>query len=88
MPAENITVTATWTKKTYTVSIIGGGVTANNYSPEDGDDVVLTIMDDPDATLTSLTVNGTEVKESIVNAYEIKTNLSRAKVLSLHSPYL
>ena len=72
MPAENMTVTAIWTKKTYTVSITGGGVTADNYSPEDGDNVVLTIMNDPDATLTSLTVNGTEVKESIEdNQYTI-----------------
>ena len=72
MPAEDITVTATWTKKTYSVSITGGGVTADNYSPAYGDNVVLTIMDDPDATLTSLTVNGTEVKESIVdNQYTI-----------------
>ena len=76
MPAENITVIATWTKKTYTVSITGGGVTANNYSPEDGDNVVLTIMDDPDATLTSLTVNGTEVKESIVNNQYTIENVS------------
>ena len=76
MPAENITVTATWTKKTYIVSITGGGVTADNYSPKDGDNVVLTIMDDPDATLTSLTVNGTEVKESIVNNQYTIVNVS------------
>ena len=86
MPAANITVTATWTKKTYTVSIIGGGVTANNYSPEDGDDVVLTIMDDPDATLTSLTVNGSEVKESIVdNHYTIENVSSNVSVVATWS---
>ena len=69
----NRSYTATWTKKTYTVSITGVGVTADNTTPEYGDNVVLTIMDDPDATLTSLTVNGTEVKDDIVaNQYTIE----------------
>ena len=73
MPAENMTVVAQWTLATYTVTITGGGVTADNTTPEYGDDVVLTIMDDPDATLTSLTVNGTEVKDDIVaNQYTIE----------------
>ena len=72
----NRSYTATWTKKTYSVSITGGGVTADNYSPEDGDDVVLTIMDDPDATLTSLTVNGSEVKGSIVDNHYTITSVS------------
>ena len=86
MPAENITVTATWTKKTYTVSITGDGVTADKYSPEDGDDVVLTIMDDPDATLTSLTVNGSEVKESIVgNHYTIENVSGNVSVVATWS---
>ena len=68
--------TATWTKKTYTVSITGGGVTADKMNPEYGDNVELTIMNDPDATLTSLTVNGTEVKESIVNNQYTITSVS------------
>ena len=73
MPAENMTVVAQWTLATYTVTITGGGVTADNTTPEYGDDVVLTIMTDPDATLTSLKVNGTEVKESIAdNQYTIE----------------
>ena len=73
MPAENMTVVAQWTKATYTVTITGGGVTADDTTPEYGDNVVLTIMDDPDATLTSLTVNGTEVKDDIVaNQYTIE----------------
>ena len=86
MPAENITVTATWTKKTYTVSITGGGVTADNMTPEYGDNVVLTIMDDPDATLTSLTVNGLEVKESIVdNQYTITSVSGNVSVVATWS---
>ena len=68
--------TATWTKKTYTVSITGGGVTADKYSPEYGDNVVLTIMDDPDATLTSLTVNGDDVTSSIVDHQYTITSVS------------
>ena len=68
--------TATWTKKTYTVSITGGGVTADKYSPEYGDNVVLTIMDDPDATLTSLTVNGDDVTSSIVGHQYTITSVS------------
>ena len=72
----NRSYTATWTKKTYTVSITGGGVTADSYTPEYGDNVVLTIMDDPDATLTSLTVNGSEVKESIVDHQYTITSVS------------
>ena len=76
MPAENMTVTATWTELTYTVSITGGGVSADNMNPKYGDNVVLTIMDDPDATLTSLTVNGSEVKESIVDNHYTITSVS------------
>ncbi len=72
MPAENMTVVAQWTKATYTVTITGGGVTADNTTPEYGDNVVLTIMDDPDAELISLTVNGNDVTSSIVeNHYTI-----------------
>ena len=72
MPAENMTVVAQWTKATYTVTITGGGVTADNTTPEYGGNVVLTIMDDPDAELISLTVNGNDVTSSIVeNHYTI-----------------
>ena len=82
----NRSYTATWTKKTYTVSITGGGVTADSYTPEYGDNVVLTIMDDPDATLTSLTVNGLEVKESIVdNQYTITSVSGNVSVVATWS---
>ena len=64
--------TATWEKKTYTVSITGGGVTADNYSPKYGDDVTITIEEDEDRNLTSLTVNGTDVTAAVSgNQYTI-----------------
>ena len=67
MPAENMTVTATWTKKTYTVSVTGGGVTADKMNPEYGDDVVITIAADEDRTLNTLTVNDVDVTASVVD---------------------
>ena len=76
MPAENMTVVAQWTLATYTVTITGGGVTADNTTPKYGDNVVLTIMDDPDATLTSLTVNGDDVTSSIVDHQYTITSVS------------
>jgi hypothetical protein len=61
-------------------------VTADSYTPEYGDNVVLTIMDDPDATLTSLTVNGLEVKESIVdNQYTITSVSGNVSVVATWS---
>ena len=67
MPAENMTVTATWTELTYTVSITGAGVTADKMNPEYGDDVVITIAADEDRTLNTLTVNGVDVTASVVD---------------------
>ena len=67
MPAENMTVTATWTELTYTVSITGGGVSANNMNPKYGDDVVITIAEDEDRTLNTLTVNGEDVTAYVVD---------------------
>ena len=67
MPAGNMTVTATWTKKTYTVSITGSGVTADKMNPEYGDDVVITIAADEDRTLNTLTVNDVDVTASVAD---------------------
>lgn len=67
MPAENITVTANWTVKTYTVSITGTGVTADNMNPKYGDDVVIIIAADEDRTLNTLTVNNVDVTAQVVN---------------------
>ncbi len=73
IPAENMTVKAQWTINTYSVSITGAGVTADNMNPKYLDDVVITIAEDPDRTLTSLKVNGTEVKDDMVgNKYTIE----------------
>jgi len=59
--------TATWGKKSFTVSITGGGVTADNYSPMYGDNVVITIEEDEDRTLNTLTVNGEDVTAYVVD---------------------
>lgn len=64
----NRSYTATWTEKTYTVTITGAGVTASTYTPQYGDDVVITIEADEDRTLTSLTVNGVDVTAQVVNS--------------------
>ena len=67
---------ATWTPKTYSVSITGAGVTASNYSPKYGQSVTITIEEDPDRTLVSLTVNGTDVTDQVVNGQYTITNVS------------
>ena len=67
MPAEDMTVTATWTELTYTVSITGGGVSADNMNPKYGDDVVITIAEDEDRKLNTLTVNGEDVTAHVVD---------------------
>ena len=86
MPAENMTVVAQWTLATYTVTITGGGVTADNTTPKYGENVVLTIMNDPDAKLTSLTVNGNDVTSSIVeNHYTISGVTGNVSVVATWS---
>lgn len=68
----NKSYTATWQINRYTVTITGGGVTADNNAPDHGTDVVLPIAEDPDATLATLTVNGIEVTSQIAdNKYTI-----------------
>ncbi|MBR1377526.1 MAG: leucine-rich repeat protein, partial [Bacteroidaceae bacterium] len=61
----NRSFTATWTEATYAVSISGAGVTASNNSPKYGESVTITIADDPDRTLSALTINGTDVTSSV-----------------------
>ena len=83
MPAENMTLVAQWTTNHYTVSITGAGVTADNYSPEYGDDVVITIAEDEDRELTSLTVNGNNVTSAIVDGrYTINNVTSNVTVVA------
>ena len=67
MPAENITVTASWTVNTFIVSITGAGVTADKMNPEYGDNVTITIVADEDRTLNTLTVNGVDVTEDVAD---------------------
>ena len=82
----NRSYTATWTKKTYMVTITGGGVTADNDNPQYGENVVLTIMDDPDATLASLTVNGNNVTNEIEdNQYTIENVSGNVSVVATWS---
>jgi len=60
--------TATWEREVYTVSItsnIANAVTASTTSPQYEDDVVLTIADDEDYDLVSLTVDGVDVTSQI-----------------------
>ena len=76
MPAENMTLVAQWTINHYTVSITGSGVSADNYSPKYGDDVVITIATDEDRTLNTLTVNGTDVTANVVNNQYTIENVS------------
>ena len=83
IPAEDITVKAQWTINTYTVSITGAGVTADNMNPEYLDDVVITIAEDPDRTLTSLKVNGEEVKDDMAgNTYTIESVAGNVTVVA------
>jgi len=60
--------TATWEREVYTVSItsnLANAVTASTTSPQYEDDVVLTIADDEDYDLVSLTVDGVDVTSQI-----------------------
>ena len=72
----NRSYTATWTKAVYSVTITGAGVTADNMAPKYGDDVVITIADDPDRTLNTLTVNGADVTDDVVDGKYTIENVS------------
>ncbi|MBR1498583.1 MAG: leucine-rich repeat domain-containing protein [Bacteroidaceae bacterium] len=72
----NVTVGATFQKQTYAVTISGGGVTVSNLNPQYGEDVTVTIEDDPDRTLVSLIVNGEDVTAKVKNGQYIINNVS------------
>jgi uncharacterized repeat protein (TIGR02543 family) len=72
----NRTYTATWTKKTYAVSITGVGVTVDNSTPKYGDNVVITIEADEDRTLTTLSVNGVDVTAQVAGGKYTVQNVS------------
>ena len=73
---EDKTVGATFQKQTYTVSISGGGVTVSNPNPKYGDNVTVTIEDDPDRTLVSLVVNGVDVTAQVKDGKYTITNVT------------
>ena len=76
--------TATWTKKTYNVSITGASVTADNMTPEYGESVIITIEAGEDRTLNTLTVNGVDVTENVVDGqqYTIENVTSNVTVVA------
>ena len=72
----NVTVGATFQKQTYAVTISGSGITVSNQNPKYGDDVTVTIDDDPDRTLVSLLVNGTDVTAQVKDGQYIIKNVT------------
>ena len=73
---ENKTVGATFQKQTYAVTISGGGVSVSNLNPKYGDNVTVTIEDDPDRTLVSLLVNGQDVTAQVKDGQYIIKNVT------------
>ena len=61
MPAEDITCVAQWEVETYTVTIIGDGVTADNMTPQYGETVNVTV-EDRDGYVVTLKVNDEPVE--------------------------
>ena len=72
----NRSYTATWMENAYLVSIIGEGVTADNMTPKLGQSVVITIEENEDRELTSLTVNGVDVTNEVVGGKYTITNVT------------
>ena len=73
---ENKTVGATFQKQTYSVSISGAGISVSTTTPKYGDNVTVTIDNDPDRTLVSLLVNGQDVTAQVVNGQYIIRNVT------------
>jgi hypothetical protein len=73
---ENKTVGATFQKQTFSVSISGGGITVSTTTPQYGDNVTVTIDDDPDLTLVTLLVNGQDVTAQVVNGQYVIQNVT------------
>ncbi len=60
----------------YTVTVVGAGITVSNTKPHYGEDVTVTILDDPDRMLVSLKVNGTDVTSQVSGGKYVITNVS------------
>ena len=73
---ENTVVGGTFQKQTYTVSISGAGITVSTTKPLYGDNVTVTIENDPDRTLVILLVNGQDVTAQVVDGQYIIRNVS------------
>jgi hypothetical protein len=73
---ENKTVGATFKKVVFNVTVSGGGITVSNMNPQYGDNVTVTIDDDPDLTLVTLLVNGQDVTAQVVNGQYIIRNVT------------
>ncbi len=73
---ENKTVGATFKRVVFNVTISGGGITVSNTNPKYGDNVTVTIDDDPDRTLVSLIVNGQDVTAQVTGGQYIIKNVT------------
>ena len=67
---------ATFQRQTYSVSISGAGISVSTTTPKYGDNVTVTIDNDPDRTLVSLLVNGQDVTAQVVNGQYIIRNIT------------
>jgi uncharacterized repeat protein (TIGR02543 family) len=72
----NVAYTAAWQKNVYAVTITGNGVTADKMAPEYGDNVVITITEEPNRPLNTLTVNGVDVTADVVDHTYTITNVT------------
>ena len=72
----NKTVGATFKRVVFNVTISGGGITVSNSNPRLGEDVTVTIEDDPDLTLVTLLVNGQDVTAQVVNGQYVIQNVT------------
>ena len=73
---ENKTVGATFKRVVFNVTISGGGITVSNTNPQYGENVTVTIDDDPDLTLVTLLVNGVDVTAQVTGGQYIIKNVT------------
>ncbi len=73
---ENKTVGATFKRVVFNVTISGGGITVSNTNPQYGENVTVTIDDDPDLTLVTLLVNGVDVTAQVVGGQYVIQNVT------------
>lgn len=62
---QDTEVSASFRILSYRVNITGAGVTVSNEYPQHGEQITITVAEDPDRELTSLKVNGTERKNDM-----------------------